>query len=61
MTGLMVGNGPLLLHGDDFVLSLQPSDDTVNGIKEILLLYHTLVLPRGNKRSLIAHVGNVSP
>src|SRR5690606_15239063 len=41
-------------------LFLQPSYDTVNGIKEILLLHHGLVSPRSYKRSLIAHVGNVS-
>ena len=60
MTGLMVGNGLLLIHGDDLVLFLQSSYDTVNGIKEILLLHHGLVSPGSYKRSLIAHVGNVS-
>lgn len=60
MTSLMDGNGTFLLGGHHLCLLLKSSDDTVNGIKEVLTRHFLFIMARRYQRSLIADIGDVS-
>ena len=55
----MQRDGTLLLGGHHLRLLLQATDDTVNGIEEVLLPYHLRVVTRCYQRCLVTHVGDV--
>ena len=59
MTGLMDGDAALLLLGHHLGLLLQTTDDTVDGIEEILFAYFLTVMTGGNQRGLVADIGDI--
>ncbi len=61
MSRLMIGNRLLFPHLDHLAPVLQPAHDAVDGIQEILLLHHALVLPGGNQRRLVRHIRYIRP
>ena len=56
MTRLVDGNAATLVLGDDLVLLLQTSDDTIHGIHEVLLFDRLLVVAGRYECSLVADV-----
>ena len=54
-------DGLLLLRSDDLALALQTSDDSVNGIQEVLAVDFLVVVPCSSQSSLIADIRNVGP
>ena len=59
MAGFMDGDAALLLLGHHLGLLLQTTDDTVDGIEEILLAHFLTVMTGGNQRGLVADIGNI--
>ena len=59
VTCLVDGDGTLFLGSHYLCLLLQSTDDTVNGVEEVLARYLFLIMAGRNKRSLIAYIGNV--
>ena len=59
VTGLVEGNGPLLLLGDQLVLLLESADHTVHGVQEVLLAHLLGVATGSDERRLVADVGDV--
>src|SRR6185437_4275992 len=59
MAGLMIGDDPLFVGGDDLVLLLQTADDPVYRILEVFHLYRLFSLTGGDQRGLVADVGDV--
>ena len=61
MTRLVDGDAATLVLGDDLVLLLQTSDDTIHRIHKVLLLDRLLVVACRYERRLVADVCYVSP
>ena len=59
MSGFMMSDGLLLLRSDYLGLPFQPSDNPINGIKEILLLDGLLVTSCCSQCCLVADIGDI--
>ncbi len=47
------------MWSDDLILLLQSSQDAVDGILEVLIIYLLFVASRSNKRCFVTHIGDV--
>ena len=56
---LVIGDGLLLLRGEDTAAAFQASDDPVHSGEEILFLNLLLVVAGGDEGGLVTHIGDV--
>ena len=59
MSGLVIGNHPLLFVGNDLVLTLQTADNAVDRRQEILARHIFLIVTGRDQRRLVADIGDV--
>ena len=59
MSGLVPGNGSLLLLFNDLVFLFESSNDAVNGIQKILLINDLLILSCSDQCRFVTYIGNI--
>ena len=59
VTRLMDGDRAALIFGDNLGAFFETADDAIHGIHEILALHMGFLATRSDKRSLVAHIGDV--
>ena len=59
VTRFVIGDGFLLLWGNDLILLLQTSNDPIHGIHKVLVVHFLLAFSSCDQSRFIANIGNV--